>query len=161
MYLDQHEALLRSDDRAQDWFVIKTADLLLRMQGVEIAARPWLYPLAEYADTGLKARLSRWKQITQKQLPSIKSSWVRKMLSPCASYEEDFEVVALMYDKHLAQQLTSIIAIADKQKIAPEEAASGNNGFDSYWYKEAEKLQDMRRQMKSTPNFFVTIAPGE
>ena len=32
---------------------IPTAELLLRMRGVEVAARPWLYPRAEFADTDI------------------------------------------------------------------------------------------------------------
>ena len=169
-YFDQHETILKQTNKAKDWFVIKTATLLLQMKGVEVAARPWLYPIKEYCDTDLKPRLVLLSQISEKQLPSIKASWRRKMLSDCVSYEEDFELFSLLYDIHLAQQLSSIIAIADKHKMSPEELASTNSGYDSYWYKEAEKQQDMCRQMQAHPSFkgqsgmpncFVTIAPAK
>ena len=42
-YVEQHRRLT-SAERGQDWLVIKTAELLLNMPGVEVAARPWLYP---------------------------------------------------------------------------------------------------------------------
>lgn len=81
-YIVQHRALLAARPRA-GWFVVPTAQLLLHMPGVEVAARPWLYPLPELADTDLRARLCALGQITQSQKPSMKTSWTRKLLSPC------------------------------------------------------------------------------
>ena len=69
--------------------------------------------------------------------------------------------------------------MADKQKIAPEQAASTMQNFDGYWEKEGEKLEDMCRQQKKRqeremrdagddpteatgmPHCFFTIAPAE
>jgi hypothetical protein len=51
--------------------------------------------------------------------------------------------------------------MADKLKIAPEQAASNQQNFDTFWKKEQEKLEDMCRQMKGMPNFFFTVAPAE
>ena len=47
-YVEEHRRKLAQSDKAEDWFVIETAQLLLQMPGVEVAARPWLYPLPEY-----------------------------------------------------------------------------------------------------------------
>lgn len=102
-----------------------------------------------------------FRHVTERQKPSIKASWVRKLLSGCKAYEADFELFSLLHDIHLASQLTSLVAVADRQKMAPEDAASSNNGFDTYWLKENEKLEDMCRQMGQFPNLFMTIAPGE
>ena len=33
--------------------------------------------------------------------------------------------------------------------------------FDAFWLKEREKLEDMCRQRKASPNLFFTIAPAE
>jgi hypothetical protein len=162
-FVEQHRALLQvpAAEREEGWFVIKTAQLLLRMPGVEVAARPWLYPLAEYGDSDLRPRLLRLNQITRRQKPSIKSSWTRKLTSRCVSYESDFELFSLLYDIHLAKQISSVVTVADKQQIAPEEAAAGMQNFDAFWGREREKLEDMCRQQKQMPNLFFTIAPAE
>ena len=93
--------------------------------------------------------------------PSIKQSWVRKLTSRCLSYEADFELFSLLYDISLARQLTAVIAIAEREKIAPEQAASTMQNFDSFWEKEKEKLEDMCRQKNCFPNLFFTVAPAE
>ena len=66
----------------------------------------------------------------------------------CVSYESDFELFSLLYDIALASQISGVVAMADKNKIAPEEAASNMQNFDSYWLKEQEKLEDICRQHK-------------
>ncbi|CAE8634707.1 unnamed protein product [Polarella glacialis] len=154
-FVERHRALLAVPalDRADDWFVIKTAELLLRMPGVEVAARPWLYPVPEYGDSDLKSRLVRLGQISARQKPSLKASWVRKLLSRCVSYEADFELFSLLFDIALARQVTSIVSVADLQGIAPKEVASNQQNFDSYWEREQEQ--------GSLPNLFFTIAPAE
>ena len=96
----------------------------------------------------LKERLVHLRRITNKQKPSIKASWTRKLLSRCVSYESDFELFSLLYDMALASQISGVVAMADKNKIAPEEAASNMQNFDSYWLKEQEKLEDICRQHK-------------
>ena len=86
---------------------------------------------------------------------------MRKLLSRCVSYEEDFPLMCLLYDKALAKQISATVAIADRVKIAPEEIASNQQNFDSFWRKEQEKLEDMCRQMGSMPNCLFTVAPAE
>ena len=147
-YVGEHTLLLLEKDKPEDWFVIKTARLLQRMHGVEVAARPWLYPLPEYADSDLKTRLVVLKQITIKQKPSIKSSWTRKVTSRVRSYEADFELFSLLYDISLARQLSAVVAVADKQKMAPEAATANMQNFSAFWEREAQKLEDMCRQQK-------------
>eukprot|EP00973_Karenia_brevis_P050405 6995831-Karenia_brevis.AAC.1 len=86
--------------------------------------------------------------LTQNQLPNVKSSWMRKLLSRCVAYEEDFELFSLLYDISLAKQISSVVHVAEAQKIAPEEAAGGMQNFDTFWHREQEKLEDMCRQQR-------------
>ena len=82
------------------------------LQGIEVAARPWLYPLAEYGDTDLRQRLWSTGHMAQQQLSSIKQGWAHKITSRCVSYETDFELMSLLYDVALARQIDSIVAVA-------------------------------------------------
>ena len=174
-YVKQHRRLLRQDRSSEDWHIIKTADLLLHLKGVEVAARPWLYPRASFGDSDIKHRLICLNRLKENHKPSIKASWLRKLLSRCTFYEEDFELFSLLHDISLARQISSVVSIAKNEKIAPEEAASSMQNFDTYWHREQEKLEDMCRQQQERqdqdpefvgdpsglPNRFVTIAPGE
>ena len=160
-YITKHNVLCEQKEKAEDWFVIKTAELLLHSPGIEVAARPWLYPLAEYGDTDLRPRLRRPGQITARQLPSIKASWTRKLTSRCITCEEDFALFSLLYDIALARQITGVVRVAQSMQIAPEEAASNMQNFDGFWEKEREKLEYMCRQQGSMPNIFFTSAPAE
>ena len=61
----------------------------------------------------------------------------------------------------MARQISAVVQIADDRKMAPEEVASNQQNFDSYWRIEQAKLEDMCRQYGRKPNFFATIAPAE
>ena len=111
-------------------------------------------------------------QIGQKQKPSLKSSWLRKLTSRCGTYEADFDLFALLHDIALARQITGAVASADKLKISAGEAVSTMQNFDGFWEREGEKLQDMVRQQRirqrrldptanGMPNLFFTVAPAE
>ena len=181
-YLEYHRKLLEKPDKETGWHIIKTAQLLLNMPGVEVAARPWLYPSADYGDSDLRSRLLSSGRITERQKPSLKSSFMRKLTSRCTSYEDDFPLFCLLHDIALAKQISAVVAIADKQKIAPEDAAVGMQNFDVYWAREQEKLEDMVRIRQDMllgakqpsrkgqsneaapsgfPNLFYTISPAE
>ena len=82
-------------------------------------------------------------------------------MSTCRSYEADFDLFSLLYDIDLAKTLTSLIHVADRQKISPEDAATSKPSFDVYWQRESEKLTDLCRQMGEFPNLFFTLAPAE
>lgn len=86
---------------------------------------------------------------------------MRKLLSRCTSYEEDFPLFELLHDIALAKQITSTVAIAENKKVAPEETASGMQNFDSYWSREQAKLEDMVRQHGRMPNLLFTVDPAE
>ena len=75
---------------------IRTAQLLLRMGGIEVAARPGLYPRPARADTGIKARLNAngWECT----LPSIKKSIMRKLSCRVADFYSDFWLFSLLFE---------------------------------------------------------------
>ena len=57
LYTTTHHHILQKGDEDCDWRVILAADVLLLMLGLEIGARPWLYPRAVFAYFDVKARL--------------------------------------------------------------------------------------------------------
>ena len=160
-YIQMHRQILAQPSKAEGWHIIPTAQLLLRMPGVEVAARPWLYPVAAFGDTDIKDRLVHLGWLGENQKPSTKTSWLRKVLSRCAHYQEDFCLQALLHDISLARQISAVVAVADARSIAPDEAASNMQCYAEFWKREAEKLEDMCRQHAEKPNLFFTVAPAE
>ncbi|CAJ1358990.1 unnamed protein product, partial [Effrenium voratum] len=152
-YVDQHRSLLRDRASQEQWHIIPTAQLLLGMPGIEVAARPWLYPTAAFSDTDLRPRLLGLGRITNKQKPSLKTSFTRKLTSRCQSYQADFPLFALLHDIALARQVSGMVKAAEEKGIAPDEAASGAQNFGAFW-------ADVCRQ-RGMPNLFFTIAPAE
>ena len=150
-----------TNDDNQNLRYMKTAALLLNSPGIEVAARPWLYPSPAFIDTDISDRLKSINRIPQNSKPSIKTSWQRKLLSRCADYAKDFPLTALMHDVTLAKQLSSVVSMADKYKISPDEAAVGMQNFELFWKRETQKLEDMCRINGSLPNLFLTVAPAE
>ena len=54
-----------------------TAQLLLHEEGIEVAARPHMYPLACFADSDLRRRLvGPW--LKEGQLPDMRKAFLRK-----------------------------------------------------------------------------------
>ncbi|CAK0851570.1 unnamed protein product, partial [Prorocentrum cordatum] len=182
MHLQKLAALQEAGEGAR-W--IYTAELLLRMPGVEAAARPVLYPTSAFGDSDLRPRLRALNLAAENGKPSIKASFMRKLCRRCVAYQTDFPLFALLYDIALARQLSSLVAIAKQQRIAPDEAAGEMQNFSGFWQWEREKLEDVCRQMaehpeyvascqrpgaardvesewkRGLPNVFMTIAPAE
>ncbi|CAK0903536.1 unnamed protein product [Prorocentrum cordatum] len=173
MHLQKLAALQEAGEGAR-W--IYTAELLLRMPGVEAAARPVLCPTSAFGDSELRPRLRALNLAAENGKPSIKASFMRKLRSRCVAYQTDFPLFALLYDIALARQLSSLVAIAKQQRVAPDEAAGEMQNFSGFWQWEREKLEDVCRQMaehpeylpatesewkRGLPNVFMTIAPAE
>ena len=160
----EHEFLLGQPDPQPGelpWWRIRTAELLLHRPGIEVAARPWLYPWPAMADTDLSMRLKPDGLVAENANPSLKTSFQRKVHSRCLTYQLDYPLMMLMHDISLARKLTSIAAIAEQRKIAPDEAAKGSQLFSSFWEHETQKLEDMCRQHQRMPTCFFTVAPSE
>ena len=56
-FVEKHKAVLRSQAAGEAHLWIPTAELLLGLPGLEVAARPWLYPYTGCGDTDIAQRL--------------------------------------------------------------------------------------------------------
>ena len=148
------------EDQTTPWF-IATSFLLLHMDGVEVAARPVLYARSSFGDTDIKPRLMSLGHINEKQLPSIKTSFLRKYLSRCADYANDYLLFCLLHDISLARSLMQLVSIAEKKDMTADAAAQHLHTFDSYWRLQQSILEDKCRQLDRLPNLFITVAPAE
>ena len=148
---------------------LQTAEMLLRSPGIEVAVRPWLYPLPILADTDYQERLVALGWLPPRSKPSIRTGFMRKLESRCLDYSTDFSLHCLLYDTCMAKTISSVQAIADRQKIAPEQVASDMDGFDVYWHQQLRKMEDICRQEyerngsleEALPSVFFTVAPAE
>ena len=82
-------------------------------------------------------------------------------MSRCNSYALDFPLQCLLYDISMARELTSLVSVANKAKVSPDDYASRNQAFSAFWTRETQKLEDMCRQHDRMPNIFFTVAPAE
>ena len=157
---NQKRARADRDGSDRSWRVIPTALLLLQMPGVEVAARPWLYPTPAFGDTDHRVRLPKLERMEAGQCPSVKNSFYHKLLSRCQSYQKDFALQCLLYDTFLARRISSVVSLAKEQQRAPDDLAQDMQNFHTYWLNERAKLEDVCRQ-RGKPNLFFTVAPAE
>ena len=157
-----HKALLAAAPPGDDsWRYVRTAQLLLQSPGLEVAARPWMYPRSSFADTDLKERLHALGVVHPTAKPSTRTSFHRKLRSRCADYAADFPLVCYLHDVALAGQISGVVHTAARMRLAPDELAADMNNFEAYWLHQTQRLEDLCRQMDSLPNLFFTIAPAE
>ena len=121
-YVHRHEQMMESHREDEAWREVPTAELLLNMPGVEVAARPWLYPLASYAETDLAQRLSALGWIASTQKPSVRAAFLRKLTGRCIDYARDFPLQCLLYDVCMAKTITSVMSVAHQQNVARNES---------------------------------------
>lgn len=143
-YVDNQKQQLvaaRANPSQHKWH-IRTAELLLHSPGIEVAARPVLYPRACFADTDVRERLLVLGHIDANQKPSIKDSFMRKVESRCVSYFMDFKLLCFIHDVHLARHITAAANIAKNKKIAPETTLEDSQTGSAYWEHERDVLQD-------------------
>ena len=155
----QRNFLLSAECAAQKYY-ISTSRLLLHHHGVEVACRPHLYPWASFGDTDHKQRLSDLDRVPDGGLPSISTSFMRKLHCRIMDYAMDFKLQCLIYDIHLARSLINVVSVAERQKLLPEAVSSNLHNFDVYWRIQADTLAD-RCRLLGLPNLFLTIAPAE
>ena len=160
-YVNKHKELLREGAVRQGNAWVPTAELLLRLPGLEVAARPWLYPYAAFGDTDLAARLKELKQIGEASTPSLKTSWLRKVCCRCMDFALDHQLHCFLYDVSLARTLSSVVNLAEQKKMAPETFAAEMAAFEMYWHRQTQLLEDICRRAKRLPELFFTLAPAE
>jgi hypothetical protein len=162
-FVEKHNRFLEQRAAAENplplW--IPTEKLLLKMPGLEIAARPWLYPLAAFGDTDLSNRLKELNQIATSSTPSVKTGWFRKVCSRSVDYWADYALQCFLYDVSLARSLTSVVSLAEGKKMAPEVFAADMAAFEMYWHRQTQLLEDVCRQAGRLPELFFTLAPAE
>ena len=146
-FIGKHEQYLQ--DVASGRVVAKyipTARLLLHEDGIEVAARPWLYPHECFGDSDLKRRLFG-VHLAATQLPNIKRAYLRKCLSRCLAYNNDPLLIFLIYDIYMARSIMSTLTLAEKRGLSPETLADNNQYSSAYWQHEQDYLCDVVRQM--------------
>ncbi|CAE7408220.1 pif1, partial [Symbiodinium pilosum] len=78
-FVEMHDELCKAQPASdKDWRRIPTATLLLQLSGIEVAFRPWLYPLASFGDSDISNRLVSLGRISVKSKPSLRASFMRK-----------------------------------------------------------------------------------
>ena len=127
---------------------ISTYGLMMKMPGVEVAVRPHLYPHSAYGDTDLRERLRELGLSREGQQLSVKNAFLRKALSRCKAYAEDFLLAFLIYDIAKAKQVVSICNVAERKHISAEVVSDHYVGSESYWRHEQDILCDVVRIMK-------------
>ena len=169
-FVESHTRLVRDNaGKAGDWREVPTAELLLSRPGMEVAVRPWLYPLASMADTDARERLGALGWLKPGSKPSIRTSMMRKITSRCLDYARDFPLQCLIYDTCMARTISSVVNIAESKKVSPEQIASDMDTFQVYWQQQVEKMEDICRQEAGAsgrvedglPTVFFTISPAE
>ena len=167
-WVHRHAALTQ-ENKLKEGRDLPTAELLLRSPGIEIAARPWLYPLPSMADTNIQERLLPLGWTNARSKPSIRASFMHKLLSRCVDYSKDFPLQCLLYDVCMARTISAVQAIAQQNKMSPEKVASDMDTFDEYWHQQLRKLEDICRlefartasMDAALPSVFFTVAPAE
>ena len=169
----------------------KTSNLLISEQlyGLEVAAWPLLYPWARYGDTDIRSRLVDGGSGTAAQHYSGKQSYIRKLLSRCKAYEQEFHLIFYLHDAFFARMLTTKMNVADRQGVTVDITADSSIQSESYWRHEQDITADIVRQMSllcrrsvpgdeihayqnslmfqghdtplEFPNLFITISPAE
>ena len=95
-----YEAFLTNSNRThshpdQHGQNIRTCDLLVTFKGVECAAWPWLYPTADFTDTGISRLLAEFHDDRQNRTISCGYSFNRKAFSEIRAYAENPDLVFL------------------------------------------------------------------
>ena len=191
-YCGVHHGILvayRGEFSARKTLFDFTYRLLLERPGVEVAARPLLYPWSRYGDTDVRIRLVEGGSGDAGNHYYSKTSFLRKIRSRCRSYEQVPKIMFFLYDSILARTLTTKMNVAAKQGYTPDVVSDSNTISDSYWRHEQDYTADLVRQMDyrcrsavkgdpiydyqhslanrdfdtslSFPNLFWTIAPAE
>ena len=182
----EHQQVLERHrgDAGLPWY-ISTPRLLMDMDGVEVAARPILYPHFAFGDSDLRSRIVG-THVSMGQTLSIKASVLRKCLSRCAAYSHDVLWLFLLHDIIMARNVCSMVALAERRGLPPESLASKKQQTEGYWRREQDCHCDIVRQMRERcadqeghpdlwtycrllssprslayPNVFLTIAPCE
>ena len=184
-YYAQHQKVLADhvSHPSLPWYIL-TPRLLLDMDGIEVAARPILYPHFAFGDSDLRTRMAG-THVSDCQTLSMKASLLRKCLSRCLAYRTDVLWTFLVHDIVMARNCSSMISMAERRGLPPEAMAAKHQQTEAFWRREQDVHADIVRQMRARcrdreghpdlwaycnlggdlslayPNVFLTIAPCE
>ena len=145
-YVMQHKRELEVPAERREMF-IATYRLLIQSRGIEVALFPVLYPWAVYSDSDVIIWSKERQLLKKSQLPSMKTSFLRKVHSRCRVYgdaEAVPDLAFLLYDMATAQRISASIAVAERKGITPDVVADNSSTSESYWRHE----QDPRRRRR-------------
>ena len=128
--------------------ISKRLGCFLDFDGIEVAARPILYPYAAFGDSDVRRRLLG-QHLGRSQLPSLKRGFLRKCLSLRTAYATDVLLIFLLYDIYMARIIISMLTLAEKRGLPPETLADNTQYSDAYWAHEQDYLADAARQMSA------------
>ena len=110
---------------------------MLDYDGIEVAARPILYPHPAFGDSDMRSRLVG-SHVAQSQNPSTKASVLRKCLSRCVAYNHDVLWLFLLHDIIMARNSVSMISLAERRNLPPEVLAAKRQQSESFWRREQD-----------------------
>ena len=145
-YVRQHKRELEVPAERREMF-IATYRLLIQSRGIEVALFPVLYPWEVYSDSDVITWSKERQLLKKSQLPSMKTSFLRKVHSRCRVYgdaEAVPDLAFLLYDMATAQRISASIAVAERQGITSDVVADNSSTSESYWRHE----QDPRRRRR-------------
>ena len=143
-WIEKHDIALESIAQMETpKYWIRTSDLLLHMDGVEVAAFPILYPRPSFGDTNLYKR----QVLMEGAENSIVTSHMRKLLSSCTGYMLKPRLTFLINDIAMARRLTSAIKVSETRGFSAEVATDHYTDSEAYWRHEQNISCDMVRQM--------------
>ena len=146
-YVMQHKRELEVPAERREMF-IATYRLLIQSRGIEVALFPVLYPWEVYSDSDVSIWSKDRQLLKKSQLPSMKTSFLRKVHSRCRAYgdaEAVSDLAFLLYDMATAQRISASIAVAERKGITPDVVADNSSTSESYWRHE----QDPRRRRRA------------
>ena len=139
-FYDQHLKVLADcvADSSLPWY-LSTVSMLLDMDGVEVAARPILYPHFSFGDSDMRSRLPG-THVGGEQSLSMKGSVFRKLASRCLAYGKDVLWLFLMHDIIMARTTCAMISMAERRGLPPEAYATRRQQTESFWVREQDPM---------------------
>lgn len=121
-----------------------------KMVAVECALWPVLYPFSRWCESTLKGD----------QKESILHSFRIKLLSNITSYNNNFELLQLHYDKWIFKTVTGAVSSGKFRHCSPLKSLENKHFTAGYWRWQNRFLSDACLQY-GPPKLFITITPYE
>ena len=137
--------MIAGQERPSVWFT--TMRLLLEEEGIEVAARPILYPHHSFGDTDMKQRL-RAVHLNEEQAVNRKQAFLRMWQLSGAPYMTDVELIILIHDLAMAWSIVATIRQVVKENLSSEFLVQNRQTYSGYWRVEQGHGADIILQMR-------------